>query len=340
MRQVCCKVMQIRINPSLLWGAVFSVPAVVVDKYMKLASAEQIRTLLWVLRHASEQPTTEDAAKALRYSEQNVREYAAFWQQNGILETDAPTVSLSQNLPSGPRRSEKQPLPDLPENKPTAAEILTRVEESPDLEFMFDEAQKKFGRTIGYDGQCTLLLMHDRYGLPVEVILMIIEYCADVRKTSNAYIAAMGKNWAQEEIDTIEKAEEKIGELRQCSKLWKELAAMAGLSAPNPTAVQSEYLRAWSAELGFGADMIFLAYEEMANHCNKLSFAYMNKVLRNWHDKGLKSAQDIAEDNRRFREKKSADDDPPPASYDIDEMERKLLYGPIVYKKNDRREAT
>lgn len=332
--------MQIRINPTMLWGAVFSVPAVVVDKYMKLASAEQMRTLLWVLRHAAEQPTTEEAAAALRYSEDNVREYVAFWQQNGVLQTDEMTVPAPQKQPQEMRRAEKPPLPDLPENKPTAAEILARVQESPDLGFLFQEAQKKFGRTMGYDGQCTLLLMHDRYGLPVEVILMIIEYCAEVRKTSNAYIAAMGKSWAQEEIDTIEKAAEKIGELHKCGKLWKELSAMAGFTAPNPTAVQSEYLRTWSGELGYGVDMIFLAYEETANHCQKLSFAYMNKVLRNWHGKGLKTPQDVAEDNLRYREKKAADSDKPPASYDINEMEQRLLYGPIVYKKNDRRDAT
>ena len=335
--------MLIRVNPTMLWGAVFSVPAVVVDKYMKLASAEQIRTLLWVLRHAAEQPTTEQAAESLRYSEENVREYVAFWQQNGILQTDAPTVPAPQMQTVRhveTRKPEKPALPDLPENKPTAAEILARTKETPELGFLFQEAQKKFSRTIGYDGQCTLLLMHDRYGLPVEVILMIIEYCAEVRKTSNAYIAAMGKSWAQEEIDTIEKAEEKIGELHRCGKLWKELASSAGLTAPTPTSVQSEYLRAWSTELGYGSDMIFLAYEEMANHCTKLSFAYMNKVLRNWHGKGLKTPQDVAEDNRRFREKKSQDDDKPPASYDIDEMEQRLLYGPIVYKKKNRREAT
>lgn len=332
--------MQIRVDPTMLWGAVFSVPAVVVDKYMKFASTEQIRTLLWVLRHAAEQPTTEQAAQTLRYTEENVREYVAYWQQNGILQTDAPTVPVPQKQDAQAPKAEKPPLPDLPENKPTAAEILARTKEAPELEFLFQQAQKKFGRTIGYDGQCTLLLMHDRYGLPVEVILMIIEYCAGVRKTSNAYIAAMGKSWAQEEIDTIEKAEEKIGELHRCGKLWKELAATAGLTAPNPTAVQSEYLHAWSTELGYGIDMISLAYEEMANHCTKLSFAYMNKVLRNWHGKGLKTPQDVEEDNRRFREKKAQDDDRPPASYDIDEMEQRLLYGPIVYKKKDRREAT
>ena len=328
--------MQIGINPAMQWGAVFSVPAVVVDQYIKLASPEQIRTLLWVLRHASEQPTTEQAAAALHCTEQCVCEYIAFWQQKGILLTEAPTVPepAKEAQPSTAPEPRKE-LPDLPESKPTAAEIVQRIEEHPELDFLFKEAQKKFGRTIGYDGQCTLLMMHDRYGLPIDVILILIEYCAEVRKTSNAYVAAMGKSWGQEEIDTIEKAAEKIEELRRCNGLWKQLAAMAGISAPTPTAVQSEYLRAWSMELGFGFDMISLAYEEMSNHCRKMSFAYMNKVLRNWHTKGLKTPQDVAEDNRRFREKKQQGDQQPPASYDIDEMEHRLLHGPIIYKKNE-----
>ena len=326
--------MLIRINPAMQWGAVFSVPAVVVDQYIKLASPEQIRTLLWVLRHAAEQPTTEQAAKALHCTEESMREYIAFWQQKEILLTDLPTVPqpAKETLPAP---AVKKELPDLPESKPTAAEIVQRIGEHPELDFLFKEAQKKFGRTIGYDGQCTLLLMHDRYGLPIDVILILIEYCAEVRKTSNAYIAAMGKSWGQEEIDTIEKAAEKIEELHRCNGLWKRLAATAGLSAPTPTAVQSEYLRAWSIELGFDFDMISLAYEEMSNHCRKMSFAYMNKVLRNWAAKGLKTPQDVAEDNRRFREKKQQDDDESPASYDIDEMEHRLLHGPIIYKKND-----
>ncbi|MBQ7542154.1 MAG: DnaD domain protein [Clostridia bacterium] len=332
--------MQIRVNPALQWGAVFSVPAAVADQYLKLASAEQLRALLWVLRHAAEQPTVEQAAKALRQSEQNMREYIAFWQQKEILLTDAPTVP-AQRAPVEEAKPVKKELPELPESKPSADEILRRVLENPDLDFLFKEAQKKFGRTIGYDGQCTLLLMHDRYGLPIDVILILIQYCADVRKTAYGYIAAMGRTWGQEEIDTIEKAAEKIDELRRCGKLWSQLASTAGLTAPTPTPVQSEYLRVWSDELGYGIEMIALAYEEMSNHCRKLSFPYMNKVLHTWHSKGLKTPQEVAEDNRLFREKKQKeqekekDGDKPPASYDIDEMEHRLLYGPIVYKKND-----
>lgn len=340
--------MRIQIHPSMQWGAVFQVPAVVVDQHLKLASPEQLRVLLWVMRHASELPDAEDIAAALRYSASNTIEYLTFWQQKGVLllEGEPPASPASSVQPSVPPQQAEpaqqtadnpapKPLEDLPQIKPSMEQIEQRLTEEPNLEFLFNEAQKKFGRTIGYEGQCTLLMMYDHYGLPIEVILMIIEYCTEVRKTANSYIAAMAKNWAQEEIDTIEKAEEKINMLHRCNKLWKELAAAAGLSAPNPTAVQSEFLRTWSGELGFDLDMILLAYEEMANHCTRLSFAYMNKVLHNWFDKGIRTPQQAAEYNRQYMEKrkKTSDTDAqPPASYDIEEMERKLLYGPIVYK--------
>lgn len=335
--------MQIQINPSLLWGAVFSVPAVIVDRYLSLSSPEQMQTLLWVLRHASEQPDEAAICEALRFTPENVREYLLYWQNEGILQLDGVCAKPTASKPKAeqtPSPIQKKELPDLPDVKPTQAQILTRTQEMPELDYLFDQAQKKFGRTIGYDGQCALLMMHDQYGLPVEVILMIIEYCAEVRKTSNAYITAMGKSWAQEEIDTIEKAEEKISILHRCGSIWKELASMAGISAPNPTTVQSEYLRTWIYELGYNIDMIFLAYEEMANRCAKLSFAYMNKVLRNWHGKGLRTPQDVAEDNRKFKEKKQQADGQPPASYDINEMEHRLMYGSIVYKKKNDGEGT
>ena len=321
------------------WGAVFSVPAVVVDRDLKLSSPEQLRTLLWVLRHASEEITVDSVCEALRYSQANATEYLTYWQQKGILQIEGQAVQPPPAHSATPEPVQPvvtKQLEDLPQIKPSQSQIDKRLEEDPSLQYLFQEAQKKFGRTIGYEGQCTLLMMHDHYGLPKEVILMIIEYCTGINKTSNRYIAAVGKDWATEEIDTIEKAEEKINALRTCNKLWKEIASFAGISAPHPTAVQSEFLRTWSGEMGFDSEMILLAYEEMANHCTKLSFAYMNKVLQNWFDKGVHTPEQAAELNRQFqndrKKKQNSDDDLPPASYDIDEMEHKLLYGPIVFK--------
>lgn len=313
-------------HPDMMWGAVFSVPASVVDTYLLSASPAQLRALLWIVRHAAEQPTLDALSRALQCSSEDAAALVAFWQEKGVLQTDAPQPAKPSVSAAVPTVRE---LPDIPFSKPSHAEILTRLQEDADLDGLFREAQRTIGRSLGYEGQCTLLMMHDTYGLPIPVIQVILQYCKETQKTANHYIAAMGKSWAAEEIDTIDKAVEKVNVLRECTGLWQQLAAVAGLSASKPTAVQSEYLRVWRYEMGFSFEMISLAYEEMANHCTKLSFAYMNKVLKNWHEKGIMTPEQVAEDHNAFRSRKAGTDALPPASYDIEKMERQLWSSPL-----------
>lgn len=148
-------------------------------------------------------------------------------------------------------------LPDIVPSRPTAAEIAQRAEESADIKFLLLETQNKLGRTIGYDGQCTLLMMHDTYGIPVEVILMIIEYAVSIGKSSFHYIASIGKDWGEREIDTIEKADEQISRLNSVNRVWASFAAMAGLSNSRPTQAQTKYIITWNREWGFSPEMIF-----------------------------------------------------------------------------------
>ena len=172
---------------------------------------------------------------------------------------------------------------------------------------------------------------------------MILEYAASQGKTSMAYIAKMGRDWGEREIDTLEKAEEQLTRLRTGQSLWNQLKALTGIHTPRPTAAQEKFLTEWSDELHFGIDMIHLAYEEMANHTDRLSFPYINKVLRSWHEKGLLTPEQVQADKQtRQRDKATipapAGKKPTPgkaeardASYDLEEYTRRALHEPLVY---------
>ena len=112
---------------------------------------------------------------------------------------------------------------------------------------------------------------------------------------------------------------------------------MTGISTPHPTSEQSAHLRRWSNEFGFDIEMIYLAYEEMANHTNKISFAYMNKVLQNWHDEGIKTPAQLEKSKAEKKAETKAKPKPGSgyaASYDIDEFNRRSLNEPLIYKPN------
>lgn len=329
--------MSYSVNPSS-WGAIFPVPASIVDDHIRLAGAIQLKVLLWLLRHISEGIDTDKASEALGISRADTEDALYYWIEAGIIIEDGKTPELSS--PSQKIEKEKLPLqktlPELPYIKPNMEQILTRSAEDPDLQFMFSEAQLKLGKTIGHDGQSTLLMMHDRYGLPIEVILMIVEYCSSVGKNSFSYIAKVGRDWGEREIDTIEKADEQITVLKSGNTLFSKLRELTGISNPKPTSTQLEFLNAWKNELKYDIEIIYLSYEEMANNCSRLSFPYMDKVLRNWKKEGVASPEDI----KKLREKRasrraSKGDEQSPASYDIDIFARKMFEDPFARSKKE-----
>lgn len=317
---------------SAVLGSMFAVPAQVVDNYIKLASASQLKTLLWICRHISEPIDAAKISQEIGYSVGDVDDALTVIAGWGVLIGTDVTVS-SAPVPSEKPKITEQPkhFEEIAASKPSSEQIMTRCKEDPEILAMFSDIEKMLGKTLGYDSRSTLLMMHDHYGLPIEVIYMLVDYCKSVGKSGFSYISKVGKTWGEKEIDTIEKADEQIKILNSCNKLWKEFAEMAGIQNPRPSSSQSAYLRTWSVELKFNVEMIYLAYEEMLNHSSKISFPYMNKILMNWHSKGIKTPDDIEKEKEEYRRKKSPVTQAN-VSFDINEINRRGDALP-VYKK-------
>lgn len=317
---------------SAVLGSMFAVPAQVVDNYIKLASASQLKTLLWICRHISEPIDATKISQEIGYSVGDVDDALTVIAGWGVLigtnvtVTPAPVPSEKPKITEQPKHFE-----EIAASKPSSEQIMTRCKEDPEILAMFSDIEKMLGKTLGYDSRSTLLMMHDHYGLPIEVIYMLVDYCKSVGKSGFSYISKVGKTWGEKEIDTIEKADEQIKILNSCNKLWKEFAEMAGIQNPRPSSSQSAYLRTWSVELKFNVEMIYLAYEEMLNHSSKISFPYMNKILMNWHSKGIKTPDDIEKEKEEYRRKK-APVVQANVSFDINEINRRGDALP-VYKK-------
>ena len=317
---------------SAVLGSMFAVPAQVVDNYIKLASASQLKTLLWICRHISEPIDAAKISQEIGYSVGDVDDALTVIAGWGVLIGTDVTVTPAP-IPSEKPKITEQPkhLEEIAASKPSSEQIMTRCKEDPEILAMFSDIEKMLGKTLGYDSRSTLLMIHDHYGLPIEVIYMLVDYCKSVGKSGFSYISKVGKTWGEKEIDTIEKADEQIKILNSCNKLWKEFAEMAGIQNPRPSSSQSAYLRTWSVELKFNVEMIYLAYEEMLNHSSKISFPYMNKILMNWHSKGIKTPDDIEKEKEEYRRKKSPVTQAN-VSFDINEINRRGDALP-VYKK-------
>lgn len=342
--------MSYSVNP-MQFKSIFAVPTDVVDKHIKVANGDQLKVLLWILRNSPDSPDIAAMCAALRMDIADAQDYLQYWENCGVLLVDgrmpeqaaaAAPAPAAEPSPA-PVQPTKKPAPVTPApSKPSSAEIAVRIDESPEIGHLFNEAQQKLGKTIGYDGQCTLLLLHDHYGLPAEVIFMLLDYCVSVGKVNYSYIEAIGKDWGNREIDDIVKAAQQIEALGTVNRLWRQLAAFAGVPAQRPTTKQSEYLRRWSDEWSFSAEMIQLAYECTMDKISKFSLAYMDKVLMNWHSHGCRNRTDVAaldEQRKNSKPAPSSKKNQPlavKASYDLDKFNERSLHAPLKYERKNK----
>ncbi len=347
--------MSYSVNPSK-FSSIFAVPAEIVDKHIRLANGHQLKVLLWILRNNTSLPDIDKMCKDLKINKDDAEDSLQYWGLTGVLLNDGKNEAAVTAEPAKPVSGElqvnkaetAQEIPSAPPSKPSSKEILDRISESPEIGHLLNEAQIKLGKTIGYDGQCTLLLLHDHYGLPTEVLFMLIEYCVSVGKTNYAYIETVGKDWGTREIDTLEKAAEQISRLKNANSIWSEVATTAGLNNPRPTTKQAALITKWNKEFGYDAGIIYLAYEEMVNHTGKLNFNYMDKILTNWFNSGVKNSDDI-EALKEIRANAATKPDQPKkpqksaalehkASYDLDKLMDDSLHSDLVYERKKKDE--
>lgn len=327
--------MGIKVNPSV-WNAVFAVPTAIADEHLRRASGQQLKVLLYVLRYNGEDPETAAVAAGTGLTEADAADAMQYWIETGFLFKDG-TPAPVQPTAAQQAPAEVRELPDVPDNVlPTYEQVAARTLESPEIRGLFNEAQTRLGKTIGYDTQSKLIMMMDTYGLPAEVILTIIEYAVSHGKTSISYMVKIGKNWAEQGIDTLEKAEEKLQVLADNEKTWKEFTSHFSMNPPPYTKARETLLLKWRNDYKQSYELIVYAYEQMINNINKVQFKYMDKILEDWHARGLTKPQEVLQSKKDF----TAGNKPAGAkpaqrtSYDSDQYRQKAR-GPIQYQRRN-----
>lgn len=334
--------MKYSIAPSA-WANAFAVPSQVVDKHIKIASGQQLKVLLWLIRHSADEFDIDELANGVGMSVGEVHDNMQYWVEKSLVAKDDVVNQAKEKPNEEVQKIEpkveppKAQLLSLPDITPTHDQVATRVLECPELKHLYIEAQARLGKTIGYDTQAKLLMIHDHYGLPVEVILTIIEYAALKGKPSMAYISKISKDWGEREIDTLEKADEQLKKLCNEEKCWKDFCDMFSVDPPRYTTKRSEYLKDWNIHLGFSLEMIYLAYEETLNNINKVNFSYTDSILQNWSTQNIKTPVDLAgaknERSKQYEGKKQSVASEG-ASYDWDKYREKAR-GPLEYKRRN-----
>ena len=280
------------------WGTIFPVPNCVVDEDIRLASENQLKVLLYVLRNNGENLTEKSVGEQLNIAEGDVKDAVSFWIDRGVLSTqgDIPQGEKPEKSDQQLVEVKKKPRPLSRVQKPDSIFVSRRINEDNELAALVQETQVILGKPISNGDTATLVMLHDTDGLPCDVLMMLIQYCHSIGKDNMRYIEKMAVSWAAEEITTIERAEEKITNLEKYGEAWNRVAMIFGIqNSGSPTKAQQENANRWINEWHFSDEMLREAYERCVNKKNSFNITYTNGILKNWNKRNITSLKELKE---------------------------------------------
>lgn len=343
------------------WNSIFAVPSKVVDEGLKFSDGVKLKILLFVLRNSGSEFDENKISQVTGVNVTDIPEALDYWVSMGILKCDdgtyfpsneqeADTVDVRNNdsfkEESASRLPEVKPERQTNLNTANTAEQTTEQPAEPkkhftvakpqkpdyvftsqrlavdeELKILVEEAQMALGKTLSNSDCSTLLMLKDTCGLPLDVILMLIQYCISIDKGNMRTVEKIGIAWADDGIYSVEAADNKIRLAKQLNKYFSIVSTAFGLqNVGSPTKKQLEYSQRWIGDWKFSPEMLREAYERCVDSKGTMKFSYIDGILKRWNGSNIKTPTEL----KQFESgsNKGTTKSSRKASYDIDELEK------------------
>ncbi len=300
-----------------VWSSVFAVPQVLIDKYIKVCNESQLKLILFLLRYPEENINEEFIYNKTGIPIKEISSAIDFWLSEGLVSRAGSEIVPSASVVEVSKEIKNETTPKM--LRADSLHIAKRLKESQNLAYLFSDAEAILGKTLSPSFCSVLLISHDDYNLPVEVILMLISHCVTVGRTSTTFIENTSKKWHELGVSTIQQAETMISEMNERDEAWKRLSSMLSIGARQPTKKELELAYEALVMLKFSAEMIGIAYEKTVDGTGKFQPTYMLKILKNWHKNSIITPQDLEEFEKKAKPTKSKEEK---TSYNLDDFDK------------------
>ena len=346
-----------------------SVPRVFIDKYMADANGEFVKVYLFLLRCMGSSAASDCSISAIadhfNYTEKDILRALKYWEKVGVLSTEVNDKNqlvgvCFKDLTGGVQHTASNTItiteeasPVQPEEKPARAKkaatastpaskkrdytldevkAFTNNHEISELLFIIETYLKK---PLNSSEMNTVFFWYDGLKFSGELIEYLVEYCITNGHSSLRYMDKVALGWAENGIDSIEKAKEHVS-IR--SKAYYSIMKAFGISGRNLADSEMVFVNKWSKEFAFDIEIIQEACKRTISATQKPSFEYADTILTNWHNQNVHTLKDIAALDEAFTKSKRASapvqttttkrnkfNNFEQRTYDFDKLEKMLL---------------
>lgn len=284
------------------------------DEYMISANGEFVKIYLYLLRcsSAERELSLSSIADAFNYTESDVKRALTYWEKVGLLRLSySEDGSLTDIILSDHAAASDEPktrldsyalrMSDIQKNTLQPPKIFLSADrkkelaQQEDIRQLIYIAEQYLAKKLSSTEVTNLLYFYDELHFSVDLIEYLIEYCVSKGKRSISYIRAVALEWSARGISTVAEAKK---DTRLYNKDYYAVLNSFGIKDRGPAQAEAEMMNGWFSELGFPLEIILEACRRTINHTHTPNFQYADKILKSWHEKGVKHLKDIGELDR------------------------------------------
>ena len=279
-------------------GGILNLPSKVADLAPQ-ANEGQLRVIL-ALAGAPQylgniEPYMTTLCQRLELTVNEIKDALVFWAQNEVISVEGLEIAVQDATMYDTAIQNREPAY-------TGKQILTYVEKNKDFKALCNECQAVLGKSFTAQDYSNIMQLKSYYKFSDEYILLLFEHCVEIDKASWAYIRKTASNLYDEGIFSYSKLEEHFAARRNKRSLEYKIRRLLGIGEREFTKSEKNYIEKWIG-LKTSIDLITKSYEITIEKTGKISYAYMAKILDNWHNNGIKTAEDVEKSLEEYKNK-------------------------------------
>lgn len=273
-----------------------ALPGQAADILIAAGEGDQALLYLYILRQGGLY-APEKAAQALAWDQARVERAFQSLSHLGL---------TCGGAPAAPAKVILEPAEEPPHY--ALEEVRERGEADKAFSDLLVEVQRILGRVLSGPDLLILFGIYDHLALPPEVILLLVNHCVEQlrrrygegRRLSLRSLEKSAYQWAKQGIRSLEEAERYLQAQAARQTELAKVRAVLGIRDRQLAPSESRFISSW-LEMGYGAEVLELAYDRTVLGTGGLSWKYMDSIVKSWHSKGLKSLDQIREKDGNTR---------------------------------------
>lgn len=141
----------------------------------------------------------------------------------------------------------------------------------------------------------------DKYSFDEDVVYSLFKYCFDKHALHKKYLFTVADAWYQNNVKNLDDLDRYYAEYEKSNKIKKQITKKLGFTR-NLTEYEEAYIEKWTMEFGYDLALIDLALKKTTSKTNP-NFEYLNKIISDWNEKGLRTKDDIENYSKQVIEK-------------------------------------